>query len=491
MVTDKQVVKLRKNYQKSGCNLSIAAARAGMERKTARKWITGELPSEKEGRRLGISREDIFEGIWPEVDDLLENNPGLEAKTVFRFLQNKYPGRFQDGQLRTFQRRVKTWRATEGPPKEVFFSQVHKPGALSECDFTHMKKLGITINGAPFDHLIFHFVLTYSNWETGTVCFSESFESLAEGLQNALWELGGTPEKNRIDRMSTAVNKTKNPEEFTRRYRGTLGHYRIEPQATNPASPNENGDVESLHGNFKRALDQALMLRGSRDFASRASYEAFLADLFAQLNAGRHVRLKEELKVLGSLPPRRLESFTRETPRVSSGSTVRVKKNTYSVNSRLMGETVEARIYIDYIDIQYAQRLVERLPRLRGSGKHLINYRHVIDSLVRKPGAFTNYRYREDLFPSSTFRIAYDLLKKQSERKADREYLAILYLAARETEAGVEAALKLLIDEGSEISAALVEEMLSEAQDLESPREVAVDDVDLAAYDALLEGVSV
>lgn len=287
------------------------------------------------------------------------------------------------------------------------------------------------------------------------------------------------------------VNKTKNPEEFTRRYRGLLGHYSTEPQAINPASPNENGDVESLHGNFKRALDQALMIRGSRDFSSRTSYEAFLTDLFAQLNAGRRLRLDEELKVLGGLPPRRLESFTRENPRVGSGSTVRVKKNTYSVNSRLIGETVEARVYIDYIDIWYAQRLVERLPRLRGSGKHLIDYRHVIDSLVRKPGAFADYRYREDLFPSSTFRIAYDVLKKQSEPRADREYLAVLYLAARETEAGVEAALKLLIDESSEISAAIVEEMLAEAQKLESPREVAVDDVDLATYDALLEGVGV
>jgi hypothetical protein len=342
----------------------------------------------------------------------------------------------------------------------------------------------------PFNHLIFHFVLTYSNWETGTVCFSESFESLSEGLQNALWELGGTPEMNRTDRMSTAVHKVENPEEFTRRYKALLGHYRIEPHATNPSSPNENGDVESLHGNFKRALDQALMMRGSRDFESRADYDAFLKATFCQLNAGRRKRFEEELKMLGRLPLRRLESFTRETVRVGTGSTVRVKHNTYSVNSRLMGEMVEARVYIDYIDVWYAQRRVGKLPRLRGSGKHLINYRHVIDSLVRKPGAFENYRYREDLFPSSTFRIAYDVLRKLSEPRADREYLKILHLAARESEVGVEAALKLLIDEELEISASVVEEMLSEATRLESPREITVDEVDLATYDDLLEGVA-
>jgi hypothetical protein len=283
----------------------------------------------------------------------------------------------------------------------------------------------------------------------------------------------------------------ENPEEFTRRYRGLLDHYGIKPHATNPASPNENGDVESLHRNFKRAVDQTLMMRGSRDFASRADYEAFLKATFTQLNAGRRARFEEELKVLHRLPLKRLESFTRETVRVGPGSTVRVKHNTYSVNSRLIGESVEARVYIDYIDIWYAQKRVERLPRLRGSGKHYINYRHIIDWLVRKPGAFADYRYREDLFPSSTFRIAYDVLKKRSEARADREYLKILFLAARETESGVEAALAALVDNGGQISAEAVEETLLSAAVLESPREIIVADVDLSTYDALLEEVGV
>jgi len=231
------------------------------------------------------------------------------------------------------------------------------------------------------------------------------------------------------------------------------------------------------------------MMRGSHDFSSRADYEAFLKATFAQLNAGRQARFAEEIKILHRLPLRRLESFTRETVRVGPGSTVRVKHNTYSVNSRLIGEMVEARVYIDYIDIWYAQRRVERLPRLRGSGKHYINYRHIIDWLVRKPGAFADYRYREDLFPSSTFRIAYDVLKKRSEARADREYLKILYLAARESESGVEATLAALIDRGEAISADDVEEMLLSAATLESPREIIVADVDLSTYDALLEGV--
>ncbi len=491
MVTDRQV-RLLMSLTKTEKTFKAAAAKAGMDEKTARKWRdSGDLPSQIQKQRSGRTREDPFSDVWGDIRALLEVNPGLEAKTIFAHLQAEYPGKFADGQLRTLQRRVKTWRCTEGPPREVFFPQDHKPGRLAESDFTHMTRLGVTIRGVPFNHLIFHFVLTFSSWETGTICFSESFESLAEGLQNALWELGGTPETHRTDRLSTAVHKVENPEEFTRRYRGLLDHYGIKPHATNPASPNENGDVESLHRNFKRAVDQTLMMRGSRDFAYRADYEAFLKATFTQLNAGRRARFEEELKVLHRLPLKRLESFTRETVRVGPGSTVRVKHNTYSVNSRLIGESVEARVYIDYIDIWYAQKRVERLPRLRGSGKHYINYRHIIDWLVRKPGAFADYRYREDLFPSSTFRIAYDVLKKRSEARADREYLKILFLAARETESGVEAALAALVDNGGQISAEAVEETLLSAAVLESPREIIVADVDLSTYDALLEEVGV
>ena len=262
-------------------NFGIAAMKAGMDEKTARKYQRlGKLPSELKTQHTWRTRKDPFEDTWHEIKMMLEINPGLEAKTIFEDLQRKNPGEFADGQLRTLQRRIKFWRATEGPQKEVFFTQIHKPGELGESDFTHMSKLGVTIGGEPFSHLIYHFVLTYSNWETGTVCFSESFESLSQGLQNALWELGGVPEKHRTDRLSTAVNKTNHPEEFTRNYQDLLDHYKIKGCKTNPDSPHENGDVEQRHYRFKRALDQALMLRGSRDFIDRDEYELFLRKLF-------------------------------------------------------------------------------------------------------------------------------------------------------------------------------------------------------------------
>ena len=194
MVTDQQVRRLFKLIQ-SERRFGIAAMKAGMDEKTARKYRDhGKLPSELKKEHTWRTRQDPFEEVWEGIQAMLAINPGLEAKTLFEDLQRRYPGKFADGQLRTLQRRIKHWRATAGPPKEIFFAQIHKPGELCQSDFTHMGKLGITIGGAPFDHLIYHFVLTYSNWETGTVCFSESFESLSQGLQNALWELGGVPQ---------------------------------------------------------------------------------------------------------------------------------------------------------------------------------------------------------------------------------------------------------------------------------------------------------
>jgi hypothetical protein len=467
--------------------LAAAAAKAGMDEKTARKYRRlGKLPSEVKVEYSWRTREDPFAEVWQEVKEKLEINPGLEAKTLFEDLQRRYPGRFADGQLRTLQRRVKAWRALEGPPKEVFFPQVHKPGQLCQSDFTHMKSVGVTIQRQPFDHLIYHFVLTYSNWETGTICFSESFESLSEGLQNALWELGGVPRKHRTDRLTAAVQKPDRPEEFTRRYGALLNHYGLEGDKTQAASPNEIGDVEQRHYRFKKALDQALMLRGSRDFTSRDEYAAFMRKLFSQLNSGRTVRLAEELKVLRRLPIQRLESCKRLRLRVGPSSTIRVNHNVYSVHSRLNGEMVEVRLYVEHLELWYAQRCVEKIPRLRGEGKHRIQYRHIIDWLVRKPGAFENYRYRNELFPTHRFRMAYDYLKQSQPARASKQYLKILHLAARESEIAVDDALRTLIDQEMPITFELVEAMVHSEELIPPPTELNIPEVDLTAYDALL-----
>ena len=311
MVTDQQVRRLFKLIQ-TAKNFGIASMKAGMDEKTARKYYrAGKLPNELKPQHTWRTRKDPFEDAWDDIKSMLEINPGLEAKTLFEYFQRISPDDFTYGQLRTLQRRIKIWRAVEGPPKEVFFTQIHRPGELGQSDFTHMDKLGVTISGVPFDHMIYHFVLTYSNWETGTICFSESFESLSQGLQNALWELGGVPEKHRTDCLTTAVNKADNPEEFTRRYQDLVDHYGITACKTNPNSPHENGDVEQRNYRFKKAVDQALLLRGNRNFDDRTSYKDFLRKLFIQLNAGRKKRFMEEQAVLHRLPKRRIDSCKR------------------------------------------------------------------------------------------------------------------------------------------------------------------------------------
>jgi hypothetical protein len=466
-----------------------SAAKAGMSEKTARKYMkTNQLPSQMKEEHTWRTRPDPFEEEWDELKEMLQKNAGLEAKTLFEDLQRRSPGKFQDGQLRTLQRKVKRWRALEGPDKEVFFPQIHHPGRLCQSDFTHMTSLGITIAGQPFSHLIYHFVLTYSNWETGTICFSENYESLSQGLQNALWELGGVPGAHQTDQLSSAVHGlgTEAKAEFTERYQALLRHYRIEGRKIQAGKAHENGDVEQRHHRFKRAVDQQLRLRGSRDFESREVYQTFLRNLFAQVNAGRQERLEEELKVLKPLPALRTEDYRRMEVRVTSASTIRVKNNTYSVPSRLRGERVQVRLYADTLEVWYAQRRLETIGRLRGEGKHCIQYRHVIESLVRKPGAFENYRYQADLFPTSRFRMAYDVLNKQSPSRASKIYLKLLHLAAQEGESRVDDALRMLLDEENPLSADAVKALWASERNIPAATDIAVDAVDLREYDALL-----
>ena len=274
MVTDQQIRRLFK-LSKTEETQEIAASKAGMDVKTARKYLKARrLPSEMKAARHWRTRPDGFAEVWPEISEQLRTNPALEAKTIFAALQRQYPDRFADGQLRTLQRRIKTWRATEGPAQEVYFVQEHRAGELCESDFTHLTELGITIAGEPFAHMLYHFVLTYSNWETGTICQSESFASLSEGLQNALWELGGVPRLHRTDRMTAAVNNLTEQAEFQKNYQALLRHYGLEGRKIQTGQPNENGDIEQRHYRLQRALEQALLLRGSRDFASVDEYRS-------------------------------------------------------------------------------------------------------------------------------------------------------------------------------------------------------------------------
>jgi len=489
MIKDGQVRKLRRLLD-AGESLTVAAGRTGMDEKTARKYRDGEkLPSELAKLRTWRTREDPFEEVWPEVLARLEAEPKLRAFALFGWLQDKYWGRFPDSQRRTFERRVRAWRAARGPNREVMFPQVHAPGDLGASDFTHMNSLRITIGRQPFDHLLYHFTLTYSNWESVSVCFSESFEAFSRGLQDALWKLGGVPRKHRSDSLSAAVNNLSEDREFHARYRDLTEYYRVDPQRINARKAHENGDIESSHGHLKTDVEQALLLRGSRDFATREEYEGFLRELMDKRNAARSPRFEQEQEVLGELPPTKVDYRTQVRGiKVHSSSTIQVKRNTYSVPSRLIGHKVDVMIDADFIEVWYGDVLIQQMPRLVGAGKHTVNYRHVIDSLVRKPGAFENYQYREDMFPTSHFRMAYDwLCQDRSSRAAAREYLKILQLAARESQDAVQDALRVAIDQNAPISAKAIRLAVEQHQQVPAATDVTIEAPDLHDFDSLLQ----
>lgn len=489
MVTDRQVRKLftmRNKYK----HLYQAADAAGISGKTASKFLkTKQLPSQIRVEHAWQTRLDSFEEDWSWIEQQLREAKGaLEGKELFEALQRLYPGKYQDGQLRTLQRRVKVWKALYGPSQETFFPQTYYPGQWCCSDFTCMNELSITIQQQPFKHLFYHFVLCYSNWQTGRVCYSESFESLSRGIQDALWDLGGVAQYHRTDNLSSAVHKVGHPDIFTDKYRGLAKHYGFISEKTQPASPNENGDAEKSHHLFKKAVDQALILRGSRDFNRVEEYERFLHTILHRRNQNCQTRFAEELSQLHALPNLRYEDYEEKVCKVSCASTIRILHNTYSVHSRLIGETITIRIYADHLEAWYAQRKIETLPRLRGENDHHIHYRHIIDWLVRKPGAFENYRYKEDLFPTSQFRMAYDHLRTtQGIRQGNKHYLKILKLAARNDETLVNEALRMFLNLDIELTFDVVERFVESKQKPPEPTEVYIEAVDLNHYDQLLE----
>src|SRR5262245_14271474 len=357
-VTDAQVKELRSGLRQ-GASLRTAAMKAGMDRKTARKYRDlDQLPSATARPHTWRTRPDPLAVVWGRLEEMLQREPQLQAKTLLEWLQGAEPGQDWARSRRTLERRVRQWKAQHGSAKEVFFAQRHEPGRLGASDFTRMDALGVTIAGQPFPHLVYHFVLTASNWEHVPLCFSESFASLSEGLQDALWTLGGSPWRHRTDRMTLAVHHEGSAERYTAKYRALLGHYGLEAEATNPASGHENGDCEQAHRRFKEAVEQALLLRGSRDFAAREAYWQVVLAVVAQRNAGRGERLAEELRQLRPLPAGRLEALERARARVSRGSTIRVKGNVYSVPARLIGEEVEVRVGAAVLSVWYAGELV-------------------------------------------------------------------------------------------------------------------------------------
>ena len=491
MKTDAEVRRMIKE-RATGKTQEQAAARTSMSVRTVRRYERfGKLPSQLKRPRTYATRPNPFAEDWPWVTEQLGRDPALQATTLFALLCDRHPGRYQALQLRTLQRHIAAWRAQHGPEREVFFPQVHQPGRVAQSDFTHMTDLGISLGGVPFPHLVFHLVLTYSNVEAVHICPSESFEALAEGVETCLWQLGGVPLQHRTDHLSAAIRPldADGRTQATARYAALMAHYGMEPTTNTAGEAHENGDVEQAHYRFKQAVDQALRVRGSRDFPTRAAYAAFLQELVRRRNLTRQGRFAEERAALRPLPAGPLLPCRELRVPVSRFSTIQVLRNTYSLPSRLIGMTVLVRVRAETLEVYHGTVHLHTVPRLHGHGQHRIDYRHVIWSLVRKPGAFAQYRYRDDLFPTLTFRRAYDTLVGALPARADREYVRVLHLAASRSEREVETALSLLLEQPSTPTFEAVRELVRPPGPIRVPT-LTTPVLDFAVYDRLLAGAT-
>lgn len=442
-ITDHQVclyMKIRKSKSQA-----LAAAKVGISERSARRIDdAATLPSQKT-RRYWRSRPDPFAEVWDsEVVPLLQRAPKLMAITLLRQLQDAHPDRFPDGTLRTLQRHIRRWRAVEGPPKEVFFPQDYAPGQRGLSDFTAMGDLRVTLANEPFAHLLYHFVLAFSRWEHAEVVDGgESFVALSTGLQNALWQAGGAPQEHRSDSLSAAFKNLATEEDFTLRYTALLAHYGMAGTRNNRGLGHENGSVESAHRYLKEAIEQALLLRGHRDFVDRAAYEDFVREAVLRRNRRHAAAFRLERQHLRDLPVRRSGDFVEAEARVTRCGTFTVRAILYSAPSRLIGHRLQIRLYSDRLDCYLAGALVLTLARgTRAPGStrgRQLDYRHFVDSLRRKPQAFKGLAFRDALFPRAAYRQIWEQLDRRlPQRQACRTMVALLEMAARD---GVEAVL--------------------------------------------------
>lgn len=491
-ITDRQVRRYM-DERRRGQTQVVAAAKAGISERTARRIDANPvLPSQRACERTWRTRDAPFAGVWEEeLVPVLRSVPHIRATTLLQELQRRHPDAYPDRLLRSLQRRVAVWRAMEGPEQELIFRQEHPPGHQALSDFTEAASLGVTIDSAPFDHLLYHFWLAYSGWEfVKVVQGGESFTALTEGLQEALWQLGGVPHTHRTDRLSAAYRNLASGDDEAAGYAAFCRHYAMAPTRNNCGVAHENGSVEAAHGHLKTALREALDLRGSRDFPDLAAYQAFLQDTVARKNARRRKALEVELPELKSLPRHRTTDFSTTTVTVVRTGSISVRKVLYTVPSRLVGCRLKVHIYDDRLVCWLGTTQVLTLTRKHPKGKRrdrVVDYRHLAASLVRKPQAFRRSVFRDELFPRPAFRRAWEVLDESlDDRKACRVYVGLLHLAATGAcEAALAAHLDAVLDRGELPDLETARAAVAPPQPAAIPL-IAVPPPDLAGYDCLL-----
>ncbi len=368
--------------------VAVAAARAGFSTATGYRLADDpQLPSHKRaprGRRRPDPLADIFEA---EIVPLLREAPGLRAVAIFEEMRRRHPD-LDPGVRRTIERRIRSWRALHGEEQEVIFRQVHEPGRMALSDFTDMADLGVTVVRLALDHRLYHFRLAWSGFEHAHVILGgESYVALAEGLQNALWALGGAPGEHRSDSLSAAFRNLDADAraDLTRRYDALCEHYGMTPTRNNRGVAHENGAIESAHGHLKMAIRDALLMRGSSDFDDLGQYRRFVDEVVAAKNRRQAARIDAERAHLRLLPDRRTSDYEETIVTVTSTSSFTLKKVFYTVPSRLIGHRLRVRLHDDRLELFLGGTHLMTLPRGRapnnGKHGHVVDYRHVIHSL--------------------------------------------------------------------------------------------------------------
>lgn len=472
-----------------------AAAKAGFSTATGYRIASDPaLPSQRKAPR-GRRRPDPLEAIFEsEIVPLLQAAPGMRAVAIFEEMRRRYPD-LDPGVRRTMERRIRTWRAIHGPEQEVIFRQTHEPGRMGLSDFTRMGDLGITIAGATLDHQLYHFRLPWSGFEHAHVILGgESYVALAEGLQNALWALGGAPGDHRSDSLSAAFRNLDADAraDLTRRYDGLCEHYGMTPTRNNRGVAHENGSIESAHGHLKASIEDALALRGSTDFEDLDAYRRFVDEIVARKNRRNAARIDAERATLKPLPDSRTSDYEETIVPVTSSSCFCLKKVFYTVPSRLIGHRLRVRLYDDRLELflggSYLMTRPRGRPKSNSEHGYVADYRHVIHSLRRKPMALMRLTYRDQLFPRDAYRLMFGrLVDAMAERAACRLMVELLSMAhERACEAELADLLATDLAEGRLPDIAALRTRF--APDPASLPEVVVQLTPLTDYDTLLLG---
>jgi transposase InsO family protein len=474
-------------------SIAVAAAKAGVSIATAYRIESDpRLPSQKTMPR-GRRRPDPLASVWDsEIVPMLEAAPGVRAVAIFEEISRRHLD-LPTGVRRTLERRVARWRALNGPSRDVMFRQEHPPGRMALSDFTDMNGLGVTIAGVPLLHRIYHFRLAFSGFAHAHVVLGgESFVALAEGLQNALWALGGVPEQHRSDSLSAAFRNVDRDmqEDLTRRYEELCAHYGMAPTRNNPGVAHENGSIESPHGHLKKVLTDELLLRGSRDFADLPAYRRFVDEVLGRRNARNRKRIEIERGALKPLPGRRTTDYEEARVLVTSNGGFLLRRVFYTAPSRLIGHHLNVHLYDDRLECFLGSTPIITLrrgrpPRDSNKHGHVVDYRHIIHALRKKPMALLNLVYRDQLFPRPAYKRAFEaLLANESEKIACRTTVGLLALAHdRACEAELADAIEAALDAGEMLELHRLRERFT--PDHVAIPEVVVAVMPLSAYDEL------